>query len=327
MVVLRNLCGETIALSTSRGENARVEDDRECKTISWRKRVKRAILCLLLLPLCPTVHARDKIEGAWELTCITPTDSIENTDPAGAINSKFVFDSTGHLQTLEPDQATASPDTISTYSMNDGDVEIIFPDGSRRYLRNVQFPTRQTMILPRAGGGGYSLFRRIPSASTLLEPRSLQRVSEGDVKRGHECEDTTKYDRRDYASLPLHDRLQGTWEIVMYRHISPHGLPPYGYANDLFIISADTLTIHSALNGKDREVPYALTGGMVRTGDVAMTPSFNQWSQLILTNDDGGQIYLKRLSRNTEKPYPELVLKIVWTGIEEAHSEGKDDNS
>jgi hypothetical protein len=286
--------------------------------------MKRAALCLLLLSICCLpAHAREKIEGAWELTCITPVNSIENSDPVGAINSKWVFDGSGRLQTLDPDQAVASPENISTYSMSDGDVEIILPDGSRRYLRNTQFPNRQTMIIPRSGGGGYLLFRRIPSAATLLEPRSLQRVVEDGIKPGHECDDTTRYDTRDYASLPLQDRLQGTWEIVMYRHLSPRDVPPYGHTNDLYIITADTLTIHSTVNGSDREYAYVLKDGAIRSDDMVMTPSFNQWSQLILTNDGGGQIYLKRLSRSTEKPYPKLTLKVVWTGTEETTTAAK----
>lgn len=286
----------------------------------WMKHAKRTTICLLSLSIyCLPAHARQKIEGAWELACITPVDSIENSDPVGAINSKWVFDGKGRLRMLDPDLAVASPENIGTYSISDGEVEIVLPDGSRRYLRDVRFPNRQTMIVPRRGGGGYLLLRRIPSASTLLEPRSLQRVIEDGIKPGQECDETTQYDTRDYASLPLHDRLQGTWEIVMYRHLSPRGVPPYGHANDLYVIASDTITVHSTANGSDREYAYVLKDGAIRTGDMVMKPSFNQWSQLILTNDGGGQIYLKRLSRNTKKPYPELTLKIVWTGTEETN--------
>ena len=290
--------------------------------------MKRISFWLMTLALCGLpAHAREKIEGAWELSCITPVDSVENADPGGVINSKWIFDGNGRLQMLQPDQTTAGPDDVATYSIHDGQVELVFQDGSRRYLRNLQFPNRGTMRLPRESGG-YSQFRRIPSATTLLEPRSLQRVVEGEIKPGHECDDDTRYDKRDYASLPLHDRLQGTWEVVMYRNLSPRGVPPYGYSNDINVFDTNSLIVHSTANGTDKKFSYVLREGVIYIGDMVMTPSFNQWSQLILTNDGGGQIYLKRLSRNTGKPYPKLALKVVWIGTEpEPEPAGKRDKS
>lgn len=279
--------------------------------------MKRPALWLGTLALaCFSLHARERIEGAWEMSCITPANSIDNTDPNGMANSKWVFDGNGHVEVLNPDQAAGGSDNIATYSINDGDVQIIAKDGSRRYLRDVQFPTSQTMRIRRQSGG-YTQFRRIPSAATLLEPRSLQRVVDGPIKPGHECDDNTKYDQRDYASLPLKERLQGTWEVIMYRNLSPRGVPPYGFNNDLYVIGAESLTVHFADGRDDHNFTYTLQDGVMRTDDLIMTPSFNQWSQLILTNDGGGQVYLKRLSRSTSKPFPKLTLKVVWSDITE----------
>jgi hypothetical protein len=276
--------------------------------------IHRPALWLGALALvCSPLHAKKPVEGAWEAICVTPVNSVEDTNPGGIINSKWVFDGAGHIAIMQPDQSTVSPDGVATYSLKHGELQLIFKDGSRRYLNDIQFPTRQTMRMPK-NSGGYTLFRRIPSASTLLEPRSLQRVFEGDVEPGHECDEETKYDQQDYASLPLAERLLGTWEVIMYRDLSQHGIPPYGFGNDLCVIDNTTLIVHSAYDGTDYRTSYTLKDGAIRTDDLVMTPTFNQWSQLILTNEGGGKLYLKRLSRSTSKPYPKPTLKVVWIG-------------
>jgi hypothetical protein len=249
--------------------------------------------------------APPSIVGSWELTYVAPT-ALMNTIPTGVSNVKLHFTEDGHLLSLQPDETSVARAQTVTYTF----------DGKQLHIQSrdmqVAFPDADTMVITQKFESQRT-FKRLASFEQRLEPRSLQLVgAPSDAAR-------VTYDARDYSALPLPERVRGIWEVIAWQNVPQAQVPPYGFLNDLYTVTADQVTVARRQPPAQDAVPFQLADGLLVTSGIGLggppgskvewTPTFDDWGHLVL---DGKycRVVLKLVTKDTSAT-PTVPLQVV----------------
>jgi hypothetical protein len=249
--------------------------------------------------------ADSPIVGDWELVYVAPTD-VANTIPNGVTNTKLRFTEDGHLLSMLPDHSSLTDARSTSYSF-DGKHLLV-----QSRAMDVSFPDRDTMVLAQKFESQRT-FKRIASFEQKLEPESLQLIAT------QASTAPISYDTRDYSALPAAERLRGTWEVLAYENVPRSQVPPYGFFNDIWTITADQVTVSMRQSPNRESVPFSMASGRLASSAIGLgggkgsrvewTPHFDEWGHLVL-DSPYCRIVLKLLTKDTASE-PAIPTKVV----------------
>jgi hypothetical protein len=133
----------------------------------------------------------------------------------------------------------------------------------------------------------------------------------------HAAPDMPRYDAADYAALGIGERINGMWELSSVKGVPRRDLPPYGYLNDLWILTGDRLCIARTGSYPAAEPecgPASFAGHALRADGPreyigVYEVSFDRWGRLVLAGSGGTRTF-KLVSRKTS-PIPSFPARIV----------------
>jgi hypothetical protein len=181
----------------------------------------------------------------------------------------------------------------------------------------VSFSNAETMLF-KPQYASTRRFQKLSGPNVLLEPKSLQLIQTNTGTVPTNVQDAVKYDTADYSALPLIKRIEGIWEVMGYRYISPHQLPPYGFFNDIWTIDGGKVNLYLQAQQKSGSFSYVLNNkdlvltnasGQGKSTGLTWSISFDEWGHMQLSSGDG-DIVFKLVSKAT-KGTVELPVKIV----------------
>jgi len=254
----------------------------------------------------------NRLVGTWELIEASPV-SLMDSLPGGVANRKEYYAPDGKLYFLRPDEKLGSNPPVATYSFDGTRRRIVAPDGKVAETPVVFLPGDRMKLVHRPSDEWTYARLTGPAAYDLeLEPRSVERLAtnSGDVVP------LPAYDTRDYSSLPPADRIRGVWELAAVKGVPGRDIPPYGFTNDVWVMTAGRLcVVRPSTTLADGVCALAMlsdgslhvAGPVEHSGTYAV--AFDRWQRLVLSGPSGTRSF-KLLGRDTSA-VPLLPVRIV----------------
>jgi hypothetical protein len=269
------------------------------------------VLMIVCAFLVPVGLAAQSLAGTWHLVRVTIPDP-EDTNPSGILNVKEHYTSDGRLCVIPPDGALTAQTPCFPYALKGSTRTVSMPDGES-FRAQVSFSDENTLVVRQEMGDLWS-YRRLQTSdapNSRLEPVSVEEFSGGDGTQ-------VSYASAPVTSMPLSQRLLGTWEEVAHCGVSPHDAPPYGFFNNLWTFSPSVL-VHTIRRGRtsEREEPkrYAVKDSTLQVGETStLSVTFNEWGHLVLGQGEQ-TVILKYLANDTTAPSALPTLKIALLSL------------
>ena len=266
----------------------------------------------------------EDLSGVWLLIEKTPLHKMDS-NPNGMINSKFYFDSgSSRLTVSNPDFIEEGKEQTIDYECNDS--SLIFKLSEKNKITQDILSLNNNILKLRFYRNNlnnvrveyYQIYKKQVNKSPvdLFEPYSIEVLKNNKWGRQLNMSDVD-YDKVDYSSQNLTDRILGVWEVNKYEDVPRNDFPPYGFLNDIYVISKDQFCVYSQHKDKKHCGAYSLEKTILNThfnsNTLSEDLSFNKWGHLVLTSM-GIDVSLKLISKNVDK-IPHIPVKIVLTNF------------
>jgi len=285
-----------------------------------RNRSQGLLLCALLaLGLGSTARAVEpSLEGDWQLVEVAPED-MGGTDPRGVLNAKYRFSTDGRMAVCAPDQLFKAETPSVPYRVVDH--RVMLGEGTRALTLAIDDHDPDRLRLSPQPTGAVRTLERLTGPDREREPLSLERVKMDPPVP------PVAYATTDDTHAPLAQRVVGVWELQQVQltgSAEPEGVPPYGFLNDLWILTPESLAVRARYAGQTVTVPHPLHGGELQVPlgtlfgeadarSVPMTVSFDRWGHMTVTAE-GLRLTLKRVSPSTQSP-PAVPIAIALLSL------------
>ncbi len=260
-------------------------------------------------------YAGTPLDGCWKLIDITALN-LSDTPPSGISSRKDFYSEDGKMYILYPNEKLTESVKGYNFSFDNAERTILKDDGSK-IITPVTFDGNKnfTLHFTKAEKWSYTKMGDRRSCNKAIEPLSVSVVAMKDSAKQQSNLDI-KYSQKDYSKLPLKKRIIGVWEVNDHFGVARYEAPPYGYSNELYILTENKLYVLSPGQTsleEGKSVSYKLKQNKLIFGKdknvKKMKISFNRWEHLVLSVEGKG-ISLKLITKDITK-IPLIPTKIV----------------
>ena len=263
----------------------------------------------LLLLAAPLLAADAKsIRGTWELVDASPVTLVES-NTHGMENHKLYYADDGTLWLIGAQQ-TLKDGSAAKYTFDGQKRTVTLPDDT--VSTDPVAIHGDTMVVSLISGRKLT-YRRLHGTKPYDRP--LPPVSHEVLARADDKPQVrVTYDDGDYSKQRLGERIRGVWESVQYSHVR-NELPPYGFPNEKYVITAGTVALVAPNETKTRSdatYGYKLNGDKLLILDKdpsTWTISFDRWNRLVIDNGEY-QVALRLIRKPTDR-IPEIPVRIA----------------